>query len=233
MKRILSVILMLVILAIAFPVSAQETVAQPLPLGTIVGDGVILYGNPLTTSPQVGILTNGTQVLVIQQYPDWIQVHTLKDEQVGWVMPAQVSITAVNTYSSAQAYYPAIVISKSISLRVEPNVRSERISSLSNGTLLNILNDQGDWLYVNVWNQKEQAYIQGWLKSDFIVRNPRFVTTHQSTYVYAIPDRGGKKVGEVISGTQLVVIGEYGDFWVVNLRSASGFIYKEDVQYIY
>ena len=44
---------------------------------------------------------------------------------------------------------------------------------------------------------------------------------------------GGKKVGELISGTQLVIIGEYGDFWVVNLRSASGFIYKNDVQYIH
>ncbi|HML49386.1 MAG TPA: SH3 domain-containing protein [Clostridia bacterium] len=64
------------------------------------------------------------------------------------------------------------------------------------------------------------------------MRNPRFVTTHKSTYVYAVPDRSGKKVGELIAGTQLVIIGEYGDYWVVNLRSASGFIHKSDVQYI-
>mgnify|MGYP003623882591 CR=1 FL=1 len=62
------------------------------------------------------------------------------------------------------------------------------------------------------------------------VRNPACITSTKSTYVYATPDRGAKKVGQLISGTQLVVIGEWGEFWMVNLRSASGFIYKRDVE---
>lgn len=232
MKRTLSALLMLVLFMTALPASALEADAQPLPVGTIVGDGVILYGNPVTTSPHVGMLSNGKQVLAVRQTPDWVQVYALEDGQVGWVTTSQVSFAAPAAFSSATAYFPAIVISKSISLRVEPNVRSERITTLPNATLLNVLEDQGHWLYVYAWSLEEKAYVQGWLKSDFVVRNPRFVTTHKATFVYAIPDRGGKKVGEVISGTQLVIIGEYGNYWVVNLRSASGFIHKSDILYI-
>ncbi|HML49387.1 MAG TPA: hypothetical protein PKE04_21825, partial [Clostridia bacterium] len=70
------------------------------------------YGNPLTTGPQVGILMNGAQVLLVQQYPDWIQVYSLVDGLVGWVRPDQVGITAADTLTGTVEYYPAIVISK-------------------------------------------------------------------------------------------------------------------------
>ena len=203
---------------------AQDMTGAALPSGNVAAGGAQLYAEPVEGAKQLATLAGGAEVIVLRRSGNWAQVFVHNGQKVGWMMGGAVQ-TAYGTM-----FYPGIVISQSVSLREEPKTNAKLVSSIPNGAMINILQEQSGWYYASYWDGKTNVPKQGWVRTDFIVRNPTFLTTTQSTYVYATPSRSAKKVGQLIAGTQLVVIGEYGDFWVVNLRSASGFIYKGDVQ---
>lgn len=217
---------MLVVVSLALSVPALATDAtNGLPTGTVEDFGVTLYDGPWDNANVVGTLPSGTPVIILQFRGDWMQVFARAERLVGWVVPnAPIKVD----YSSP--IFPGIVISQNVSLREAPSTGAKRIASVPNGALFDLLDEQNGWYRVSYFETKTSTYMEGWVLVDYVVRDPSFVTTTKTTYVYATPDRGAKKVGQLAEGSQLVVIGEWGDFWVVNLRSASGFIYKRDIE---
>ncbi|MDL2318672.1 SH3 domain-containing protein [Eubacteriales bacterium OttesenSCG-928-A19] len=214
--------LLAVCLALSAVALAGDT-ATGLPTGTIVDYQTTVYDGTWAGANVVGTLYQGTGVIILQSYGTWMQIHARAERIVGWVTSSSVR------YDQRITVYPGVVISQNVSLRESPSLGATRITSIPNGTVLDLLDEQSGWYYVAYYNAANTAPLEGWVLVDFIVRDPSFITTTASTYVYAMPSRDAKKVGQLVSGTQLVIIGEYGDFWVVNLRSASGFIYKRDV----
>jgi uncharacterized protein YgiM (DUF1202 family) len=124
---------------------------------------------------------------------------------------------------------PGVVISENVSVREAPSTNATRLARPSNGAVLDIWSEADGWYYVTYYDEDGQVF-QGYVLVDYIVINPVYLTTTKATYVYSTPSRASKKVGQITTGTPLLVIGEYNNFWVVNLRSASGFIYKGDVE---
>ena len=55
---------------------------------------------------------------------------------------------------------PAIIFDKEVDLRTEPNLRSEEINTLHEGTKLNIIEKIDDWSYIELKNGNK-----GWLTS--------------------------------------------------------------------
>ena len=55
---------------------------------------------------------------------------------------------------------PAIIFDKQVDLRTEPNLRSEEINTLHEGTKLNIIEKIDDWSYIELKNGNK-----GWLTS--------------------------------------------------------------------
>lgn len=223
MKTRIATAALAVILLFAVPAAALESTTNGLPTGTIVSQ-VTAYDGVWQGANTVGTLYPGTGVIILQSYGDWVQVHARAERIVGWIPSSAVQYT-----TGAQVIYPGVVISQNVSLREQPSTGATRIASIPNGAVLDLLDEQNGWYYVSYYDGSGAAPLQGWTRVDFIVRDPQFITTTMLTYVYATPTRSAKKVGQLVAGTQLVVIGEYNDFWVVNLRSASGFIYKPDV----
>lgn len=222
-KRLLSVVLALVLGAMALPALASEPEAKSLPSGQVVVGPLTVYEGIWPGAAEVGTLAVGTGVLVVEIYGEWMQVFSRVDRVVGWVPSNTILL------DQQAMIYPGIVISQNVSLRAEPSTGATRLATISNGTVLDLLNEQNGWYQVAYYDGKSVMPLQGWVRNDYIVRNPSFITTTALTYVYAMPALDSKKVGQLVAGTQLVVIGEFGDFWVVNLRSASGFIYKRDI----
>lgn len=223
-RRFSALLAALMILSTVPALAMDGSTTNGLATGTIVGGPVAVYDGMWADANVVGTLANGTAVVITQTYSGWIQVFARAERIVGWVPAGNVQ------YTQATPVYSGIVISQNVSLRSDRSTGATRLASIPNGTYLDILTEQDGWYYVNYYDQKNASPLQGWVLSDYIVRDPSFVTTTKATYVYAVPSRSAKKVGQLISGTQLVVIGEYDDFWVVNLRSASGFIYKPDIE---
>lgn len=223
MKRRLIGSILAAVLLFSVPALASSTASNGLATGTIT-TMTSVYDGVWDNANIVGALQAGTGVIVLQSYAGWLQVHARAERLVGWVSASTVKI------DTATPVYPGVVISQNVSLRESPSTSATRLASIPNGTILELLDEQNGWYYVTYWNDKTGSPLQGWSLVDYIVRDPAYITTTKSTYVYATPSRSAKKVGQLVSGTQLVVIGEYDDFWVVNLRSASGFIYKRDVE---
>lgn len=212
----------MLLLALAVSAYADEMATQQLPTGTIRSNGVTVYDRPDSGAAVVGTLSGGSAVIILNTQGNMIQVFARADRMTGWVDSASVA-------RENNLVYPGIVISQSVSLRETRSTASKRLANIPNGTMLDLLEEQDGWYYVRFWDGKSQTPLEGWVRTDFVVRNPQFLTTYQSTYVYAAPSRSMKKVGQLVAGTQLVIIGEYNDFWIVNLRSASGFIHKNDI----
>lgn len=205
------------------PAALAGDTTNGLATGTIVDPQVTVYDGIWAGANTVGTLYQGTGVVILQTSGAWIQIHARAERIVGWVSSGSVR------YDQGVPVYPGVVISQNVSLRESPSTGATRITSIPNGSVLDLLDEQSGWYYVAYYDGVNVNPLEGWVVVDFIVRDPSFVTTTKSTYVYAMPSLDSKKVGQLISGTQLVVIGEYGDFWVVNLRSASGFIHKRDI----
>lgn len=66
----------------------------------------------------------------------------------------------------------------------------------------------------------------GWVRSDYIVIDPAYYLTDSQTAVYAYADTMAPRVGLLDSGVRLPVIVDQGDWLVVSLRGASGWIKK-------
>lgn len=222
-KRFMGMMLAALML-VAAPALA-ENATNGLPTGVIVGGPVTVYDGMWTNANAVGTLQNGTPVIVMQYDAEKAQVFSRAQRLAGWVLAANVQV------DRATPVYPGVVISQNVTLRESPSTGARQLARPTNGTVLDLLAEQDGWYTVRYWDEKGNAPIEGYVRTNFIVRDPMFVTTTKATYVYSMPSRSAKMVGELVSGTQLVVIGEYDDFWVVNLRSASGFIYKYDIEY--
>ncbi|MDR0897615.1 MAG: hypothetical protein LBN04_07135 [Oscillospiraceae bacterium] len=222
MKRIFAGILLAAMLLTLAPMAlAQQAIGQTLYTGTLT------TGTTVLTSPVEGaegkFLPAGTSVLILQQSADWYQVKARADDVVGWVPMGSVM------RSNTAPVIPGVVISENVSLRDEPRTNATRLARVPNGAVLDIWAEADGWYTVNYYDKDGQVF-HGFVRADFIVVNPVYITTTQSTYVYSTPSRSSKKVGQITTGGQLLVIGEYNNFWVVNLRMASGFIYKGDVE---
>ena len=118
----------------------------------------------------------------------------------------------------------AVVISRTVSIREKPDVRSTRLASASNGTVLDVIGEDGNWFMVEYTDDKGNVY-SGYALKNYIVRGAMTLTVlSDNLSAYCAPSRNAKLVGSLSKNTELTVIGTWGDYYIVNLRQASAFI---------
>ena len=215
---------LLAVLLLAVSAAHADIPADGLPEGIIINGPVSVFDGTWSNANFIGTLQNGDPVLILQQAGPLFQVFSRVNRLAGWIPAANVRINQTPPITVG------VVISQNVTLRQSPSTTAKQLARPANGAVLYILGVQGDWYHVRFYDAGN-TQLEGYVRTHFVVENPAFVTTTKNTYVYAIPSRQSKMVGELVPGTQLVVIGEFGDFWVVNLRSASGFIHKSDIEY--
>ncbi|MBQ8161454.1 MAG: SH3 domain-containing protein [Clostridia bacterium] len=123
----------------------------------------------------------------------------------------------------------AVVLAKSLTLRKSASVNAGKVTSASSGDTLKVLERAGDWTRVAL--QKSGKSQEGWVLTEYIVFSPLVLTLRRSnTSIYSAPDRNSKLISSLAKDTELQVTGTYGNFWVVTVRTASGFLsMSEDV----
>ncbi len=221
-KTLIALTLLLALVATALSAPAA-TLWDGFPKGIVRGGSYTLQSDTSATSKSVGTVNAGESVYILEVRSEWYRVMPVGRTTVGW-MP-------FNAVEWQGGFSTGMVISESASLRNEPKTTATRLINIKNGESFFILSTIDDWYYVCFYDSKSGSPLWGYIRNDFIIENPWYITMPQATYAYSMPTRDSKKVGQLISGTQLPVIGEYGDFFVVNLRSASAFIAKRDVGY--
>ena len=131
-----------------------------------------------------------------------------------------------------QIGYPAVVLCEKLTLREKPNSSSKELHTLSYGDLpIVVCADLPDGV------QKENGFVYctlgdsedslcGWINSDYIFINPSWYVTEKNTAVYAWNSPSAPKVALLGKNARLPILKDEGQWFLVSLRGAVGWIQK-------
>lgn len=127
---------------------------------------------------------------------------------------------------AGQIGYTSVVLCNSLSLREEPDFGSEALQTLRSGDQIIVMETENGWSYCTLGDAEDSP--KGWVKSDFVAVDPAWYKTTGSTAVYAWADTDAPKVALLDAGTSLPILRDDGDWIVVSLRGAAGWISNPD-----
>ena len=133
-------------------------------------------------------------------------------------------------YGPGQIGLSAVVLCESLSLRQESTADAEAVKTLHFGDRIIVMSQKDGWAECCL-SDAVDAGPEGWAKSEYIAIDPAWYKTDAVTSVFAWNDTGAKKVAELDKDVTLPILKDDGDWLVVSLRGASGWIYKNDADY--
>ncbi len=133
-----------------------------------------------------------------------------------------------------QIGYPAVVLCETLTLREKPSASSKAIQTLYyvdqpiviNADLPEGAKEENGFVYCTLGDSEDAPC--GWINADYIVINPAWYVTEEKTAVFAWNDTAAPKVALLEKDTRLPILKAEGDWYVVSLRGAAGWI-KADV----
>ncbi len=131
-----------------------------------------------------------------------------------------------------QIGYPAVVLCETLTLREKASSSSKAVQILNYGDLPIVVGaDQpagakveNGFVYCTLGDSEDSPC--GWLNADYIFINPAWYVTVKSTAVYAWNDITAPKIALLDKGTQLPILKEEENWYLVSLRGAVGWIRK-------
>ena len=131
-----------------------------------------------------------------------------------------------------QIGYPAVVLCETLTLREKPSSSSKAIQTLSYGDRPIVVGadlpagpkEENGFVYCTLGDAEDAPC--GWVNADYIVINPAWYVTENSTAVYAWNDTAAPKVGLLDKETRLPILKEEDGWYVISLRGAVGWILK-------
>ena len=131
-----------------------------------------------------------------------------------------------------QIGYPAVVLCEKLTLREEPSSSSKAVQTLNYGDTPIVVNAdmpegakvENGFVYCVLGDSEDSPH--GWINADYIVINPAWYVAEKKTPVYAWNDTAAPKVALLDADTSLPILKEDGEWFVVSLRGAAGWIHK-------
>ncbi len=137
----------------------------------------------------------------------------------------------ISPYSPGQQIgYPAVVLCEKLTMREQPDSNSEVVQTLYYSDLPIVVGadrpegpeEENGYVYCTLGDSEDSPC--GWINADYILINPAWYVTEYDTPVYAWDGFDAPKVALLDSGTRLPILKEEGDWYVVSLRGATGWI---------
>jgi hypothetical protein len=122
-----------------------------------------------------------------------------------------------------QLGFDAVVISKNVSVRPTQNANAKAVTKLSYGDHLAVMSLGNGWCECYL---SETDGISGYVLEDYILIDPAYITTEESTPVYAWQAKNAKRVGLLGRGETYPIIRMEGDWLLISLRGAAGWIVR-------
>ena len=126
-------------------------------------------------------------------------------------------------HGEGQTGLQAVVLCDSLTLRKDRSVSSEAIQALPYGSLIMVQTVEEGWAHCVATESEGPA---GWVKSDYLAIDPAWYICDETIPVFAYGGHMAPKVALLSRGDKLPIIKDEGDWLVVSLRGASGWIYK-------
>ena len=131
-----------------------------------------------------------------------------------------------------QIGYPAVVLCEKLTLREKPSASSKAVRTLNYGDepivvgadLPSGAKEENGFVYCTLGDAEDSPC--GWINLDYLFVNPAWYVTEKNTAVYAWNDTAAPKVALLDKGAQLPILKEEGDWYLVSLRGAVGWIHQ-------
>ncbi len=134
-------------------------------------------------------------------------------------------------FGEGQIGLQAVVLCESLTLRQGPSASSDALQTLQYHDLIIVTEQTDGWAYCVLGDSEDAA--AGWVNADYIVVDPAWYRTEAKTPVYAWKDTAAPKVALLDANadfldpdTFLPILKDEGEWLVVSLRGAAGWIRK-------
>ena len=122
-----------------------------------------------------------------------------------------------------QMGYDAVIISKNISVRPTMNANAKAVKKLNYGDHMAVMSLGNGWCECYL---SETEGVSGYVLEDYILIDPAYITTEEPTPVYAWQAQNAKRVGLLGRGETFPIIRMEGDWLLISLRGAAGWILR-------
>lgn len=134
-------------------------------------------------------------------------------------------------FGEGQIGLQAVVLCESLTVRQEPRAASKAVQTLQYRDLIIVTEQADGWAYCFLGDAEGSA--SGWVNADYIIVDPAWYRTEKTTPVYAWNDTSAPKVALLDANTAfmdpntfLPILKEEGEWLIVSLRGATGWIHK-------
>lgn len=232
MKRILSVLALICVLAMCVPVFAEaETVKL-----AYAGGSLSLRKGAGTNYARNGYLRDGDRIEVLSYGSVWSKVETY-DGRVGYIKNLYISGNGKNNYADGTSYYGTKVsgrvsttyASSSVNLRSGASTSTSKITSLASGTKLTILGENGSWYLVST-----ASGTQGYISKSYVKKTGSSSSSSSSTTATVSgsvvnmrkgPGTDYALVTALTKGTRVTVLSKSNSrWWKVKYSSYTGYM---------
>ena len=117
------------------------------------------------------------------------------------------------------------MLCESLTVRQERSAGSKAVETLHYGDTFAVQDNWDGWASCFTSDDVDAGQT-GWVNSDYIIVNPTWYRTDDTTPVYAWNDTMAPKVALLSKGTMLPILKDEGEWLIVSLRGATGWIYK-------
>ena len=138
---------------------------------------------------------------------------------------ASVQAEILPAHGEGQIGYEAVVLCESLTVRQERSTSSKAIKTLHYGDRFAVQDTWDGWASCFTSDDVD-AGRTGWVNSDYIIINPAWYRSDEATPVYAWNDTMAPKVALLSKDTTLPILKDEGEWLIVSLRGATGWIYK-------
>ena len=117
-----------------------------------------------------------------------------------------------------------VILCEELSLREHPGASSKLVETLHYGDMIIVTQQSDGWARCVLGDAEDSP--SGWVNADYIVVDPAWYRTDAATPVYAWNDTSAPKIALLDENITLAILKEEGDWLIVSLRGAVGWIHK-------
>ena len=150
----------------------------------------------------------------------WLTILTALVLALGCIAFAEI----IPAHGYGQIGLQSVVLCEKLTLREKPSSSAKAVLTLNYGDLPIVMEQEDGWAYCAISDSEDSPV--GWVNADYIAIDPAWYRTEEKTTVYAWDSTSAPKVALLDKNTTLPILKADGDWIVVSLRGASGWIHK-------
>ena len=131
----------------------------------------------------------------------------------------------IPAYGEGQIGLRAVILCEKLTLREAPRNDAGIIDELTNNDFIIVTKQMDGWAEI-MRSDSVDAGPAGYVNAEYLMIDPAWYRTTASTPVYAWNDVNAPKVGLLDADTTLPILKDEGDWLIVGLRGATGWIKK-------